>query len=196
MSSKRKPASSPVETEAKIRVASLAPVRRRLATLGGRRLSPRSLEINTLFDGPSGSLRAAGRSFRVRSYGKTGSVTLKGAATIEGGLKSRVELETSVGAPDVLAQILEGLGFLPQFRYEKYREVWTLRGVVICLDETPLGSFIELEGARASILRLAPKLGVSEGEFMSASYPALWFEAGRTGPMVFGAAGQAPGGSR
>src|SRR5688572_12696436 len=75
MSSKRKPASRPVETEAKIRVASFAALKRRIVALGGRLQNPRALETNTLFDGPGAPLRASGRSFRVRRYGKGGSVT-------------------------------------------------------------------------------------------------------------------------
>src|SRR6187402_1908415 len=169
MSSKRKPASSPVETEAKIRVASFTAIKKRLVTLRGRLQNARALEVNTLFDAEGGPLRAAGRSFRVRRYGKAGSVTLKGAARVEGGMKSRIELETAVDSPEVLADILQGLGFAPQFRYEKFREVWTVGGTVICLDETPLGRFVELEGTAMSIQRLAPKLGLSVRDFMSAS---------------------------
>jgi adenylate cyclase class 2 len=185
MPSKRKPAASVVETEAKIRVPSFAPVKRRLKHAGGRLLSPRALETNTLFDAPGGALRSAGQSFRVRRYGATGSVTLKGLARVEGGLKSRMELETEVTSPETMAEILATLGFRPQFRYEKYREVWSFESTVICFDETPLGRFLEIEGIAADIHKVAELLGIGAERFVSASYPALWFEAGRRGHMVF-----------
>jgi adenylate cyclase class 2 len=185
MPSKRKPAAPPVETEAKIRVPSFAPLKRRLKNAGGRLLSPRTLETNTLFDSPGGALRSAGQSFRVRRYGASGSVTLKGLARVEGGLKSRTELETEVTSPETLAEILATLGFQPQFRYEKYREVWSFQSTVICLDETPLGRFLEIEGIAADIHKVAGLLGIVAERFVSASYPALWFEAGRGGHMVF-----------
>lgn len=185
MPSKRKPPARPVETEAKIRVPSFAPVKRRLKSAGGRLLSPRTFETNTLFDSPGGVLRSAGQSFRVRRYGASGSVTLKGLARVEGGLKSRMELETEVSSPETLAEILATLGFRPQFRYEKYREVWSLQSTVICLDETPLGRFLEIEGVAADIHRVAGLLGIVAGRFVSASYPALWLEAGQGGHMVF-----------
>lgn len=185
MPSKRKPAPRPVETEAKIRVSSFAPIRKKLAGAGGRLLNPRTLETNTLFDSPGGSLRSVGHSFRVRRYGATGSVTLKGAARVEKGLKSRMELETEVASPETFADILTSLGFLPQFRYEKYREVWSFQSTVICLDETPLGRFMEIEGIAAEIHRVAGLLGIDTERFVSASYPGLWFEAGRVGSMVF-----------
>lgn len=185
MPSKRQPAAPVVETEAKIRVRSFAPVKRKVKGAGGRLLSPRTLETNTLFDSPDGALRALGQSFRVRRYGATGSLTLKGLARVEGGLKSRMELETGVTSPETLAEILATLGFRPQFRYEKYREVWSFQRTVICLDETPLGRFLEIEGVAADIHRVAGLLGIVPERFVSASYPALWFEAGRGGDMVF-----------
>ncbi|MBK5256520.1 MAG: class IV adenylate cyclase, partial [Vicinamibacteria bacterium] len=124
MTSKRKPASSPIETEAKIRVPSLMAVRRCLVASDGRRINARAFESNTLFDWPASSIRAAGKSFRVRRYGASGSITLKGVAQVAGGLRSRVELESEVSDPGMIAEILVSLGFVPQFRYEKFREVW------------------------------------------------------------------------
>lgn len=152
---------------------------------GGRRLKPRALETNVLFDTPSGSLRAQGRSLRVRLYGAEGSVTLKGAASAEGGIKTRQELETGVTSAQTLTEILLSLGFAPAFRYEKFREVWEMGSTAICLDETPMGLFVEIEGARAGIRRVAATLGFGPAEFMSASYPALWAAEGGSGAMVF-----------
>jgi adenylate cyclase class 2 len=174
-----------METEAKIRVSSLPAVRKRIRALAGRRLSPRTFESNTLFDRPDGGIRASGRSLRVRRYGSTGSVTLKGAARIEGGVKSREELETAVASPEVLARVLSALGFSPGFRYEKFREVWKVGSTVVCLDETPLGSFVEIEGGPGAIARTAEALDISSSEFLSDSYPALWSQAGCAGDMVF-----------
>ncbi len=187
MSSLRKPVSDPVETEAKIRVPSFVAVKRRIVSMGGRLMSARTLETNTLFDSMSGMIRSSGKSFRVRRYGRQGSVTLKGVARVAGGVKSRVELETEVASPEVLTRILASLGFLPQFRYEKFREVWKVGGAVLCLDDTPLGRFVEIEGTSAAIHRVAAQLGIGPDRFLSASYPALWFAAGRTGDMTFAA---------
>jgi adenylate cyclase, class 2 len=174
-----------VETEAKIRVASLPAVKRKIRARGGRLLSARAFEANTLFDLPQGDLRASGRSFRVRRYGSKGSVTLKGVARVFGGVKSREELETHVGSPEVLSEILHALGFIPQFRYEKYREVWKVGSTVVCLDETPLGHFVEIEGEFSAISRVAKSLGLAAADFLSDSYPGLWSGAGRLDAMVF-----------
>ncbi len=191
MPSKRKPASSPVETEAKIRVSSLPAVKKKIRAAGGRRLNARTFEANTLFDLPGGHLRAAGKSFRVRRYGSMGSVTLKGMARVFGGVKSRAELETGVASPEVLSEILHALGFIPQFRYEKFREVWQVGSTVVCLDETPLGHFVEIEGEFSAISRVAKSLGLDAADFLSDSYPALWSGAGRLDAMVFAKAPRA-----
>jgi adenylate cyclase class 2 len=185
MAPKRKPAVSPVETEAKIRVPSIAAIRRRLVAAGARKRSARALETNTLFDSADRSLLSQGKSFRVRRYGAEGLVTLKGAARVAGGLKSRSEVETEVASPEVMTEILNSLGFLSLFRYEKFREVWSLGGALICLDETPAGDFAEIEGTETSIRRVARKLALDSGAFLSASYPALWAASGGTGDMLF-----------
>ncbi len=195
MPSKRKPASSSVETEAKIRVSSLPAVKKKIRATGGRLLNARTFEKNTLFDLPEGDLRASGRSFRVRRYGSTGSVTLKGAARVFAGVKSREELETHVSSPEVLSEILHAIGFIPQFRYEKFREVWKVGSTLVCLDETPLGHFVEIEGPISAISRVAKSLGLDPADFLSDSYPALWSGSGRRDSMVFPAApraGKAP----
>ena len=187
MPSLRKPASSPVETEAKIRVSSLPAVKKKIRAQGGRLINARKFEANTLFDAPGGVLGLSGRSFRVRSYGASGSVTLKGVARVSGGVKSREELETHVASPEILSRILHALGFVPTFRYEKFREVWQVGPTVVCLDETPLGHFVEIEGPVAAISRVAQSLGLSVSDFLSDSYPALWMGAGRRDAMVFSA---------
>jgi len=185
MPSKRTPAESPVETEAKIPVASFTVVRRRIENQGGRLTKARTHETNALFDSADRSVTSSGRSLRVRTYGLDGSLTLKGVARVEGGIKSRMELESAVQSPEKLTQILVSLGFMPQFRYEKFREVWKLGRSVICLDETPIGRYVEIEGTASEIHRVAGLLSLSPKTFTSASYPALWFASGRLGDMVF-----------
>jgi adenylate cyclase class 2 len=174
-----------VETEAKIRVPSLLPVKRKIRKSGGRLLQARTFEANTLFDAPGGGLQASGRSFRVRRYGSQGVVTFKGVARVADGVKSREELETHVASPETFSEILHALGFVPQFRYEKFREMWKVGSTVVCLDETPLGAFVEIEGAISAIARVAKSLGLDVRDSLSDSYPALWSGAGRFDPMVF-----------
>lgn len=185
MPSLRSAARRPVETEAKIPVPSLAPVKRRLRLAGARLEQRAALETNVLFDRPGALLRQAGRSLRVRSFAGIGIITLKGPATARGGIKSRQELESAVASPMTVQTILKELGLVPAFRYEKYREVWELGAAVVCLDDTPLGAFVEIEGTVRSIERVARTLALDLDASQASSYPALWFASGRRGDMTF-----------
>jgi adenylate cyclase class 2 len=96
---------------------------------------------------------------------------------LAGGLhKSREELETSAGDTRMLELILARLGLVPSFRYEKFRT--TFRAVeepgVVALDETPIGIFIELEGPAYWIDATALRLGFTTGDYIVASYAALY----------------------
>ena len=69
------------------------------------------------------------------------------------------------------------------FRYEKYRTTYKLpssrqwaKGLLIEVDETPIGNFIELEGSPAAIDQAAEKLGYSPRDYVLKSYLALYLE--------------------
>ena len=79
--------------------------------------------------------------------------------------------------------MLEELGFSVWFRYEKYRTTFRLpaskawaRGLLIELDETPIGTYVELEGPGGAIDRAATELGYSKGDYVLKSYLTLYLE--------------------
>jgi adenylate cyclase class 2 len=87
--------------------------------------------------------------------------------------KEREEIEVVLANGAGLARILEGLGMRPGFRYEKYRTKYTLKnlpGLVLDLDETPAGIFLELEGPRRQIDRAARLLGYTKSDYDCRSY--------------------------
>ena len=63
-------------------------------------------------------------------------------------MKVREEQETLVGDGEVLLKIFEELGLHIWFRYEKYREEFSHEDVIVAIDETPVGVFVEIEGRR------------------------------------------------
>lgn len=103
-----------------------------------------------------------------------------------GPLKVRQELETAAHSSATLLAILAALGYAPIFRHEKYREEYRADGAVIAIDETPIGTFVEIEGEAAAIERLAARLGFAASDYITESYRALFVAAVPGGTdMVF-----------
>jgi adenylate cyclase class 2 len=100
-----------------------------------------------------------------------------------GSHKIRDEIEAQVTESGNLIKIFEGLGMRGWFRYEKYRTTYQLpaakswaRGLLIEIDETPIGTFVELEGPPAAIDRAATELGYSKTDYIVTNYLALYAE--------------------
>jgi adenylate cyclase class 2 len=173
------------ETEVKLRLASPEEAREALARVGATLVRPRHLEDNVLFDDSGGSLRESGGVLRLRCTAHASVLTFKGPRQIEAGVKSREERQTLVEEPDAVRIILARLGYQPVFRYQKYRESWTHRGQEIEIDETPIGTFLEIEGDPDGIRAVTAELGRKPSEYLGESYVDLFFAQGGKGDMVF-----------
>lgn len=174
-----------LETEIKLRVPSPEAAREALGRLGAERQRGRHFEDNLLFDHPALRLFESGAALRLRRAGEEAWLTYKGPRHDHEGVKSRREVEAPVGDPDGLQAILESLGFHPRFRYQKYREAYRWRGAEIVVDETPMGTFLEIEGPPALIHETAAALGRGPADYVRESYAGLWVAAGHTGDMLF-----------
>ena len=100
-----------------------------------------------------------------------------------GSHKVRDEIEAQVTDSGNLVKIFEGLGMRGWFRYEKYRTTYKLpaakswaRDLLIEVDETPIGTFVELEGPPGAIDRAATELGYSKKDYILTNYLALYAE--------------------
>jgi adenylate cyclase class 2 len=206
------------EIEIKLRVPDLAVLRSRLRRLRAREITPRIYESNTLYDTPQHNLRRRGQLIRVRteqpasSFGKkrpkgnaAALLTYKGPSStrdakktgrhskIRHHFKIKDEAEVSVAGAGELARILRALGLRPTFRYEKFRTTYALpvvRGLKIELDETPVGTYLELEGPVAGIDRAAHFLGYTRYDYMTDTYGSLYLAScrrrgRRPGDMLF-----------
>ncbi len=175
-----------LEIEVKVRVDSLPPWRAKLIALGAKLSSPRQLEHNRVFDTPSGSLQAGGVLLRLRRCGARSVLTMKKPPQ-EYGTVYKIRDETEIVVPDfaVIEKILLGIGFRACFCYEKYREGFSLDAAQVLLDETPIGCFIEIEGAPPAIDRVAARLGFSRGDYVIDSYHRLFLLSGGSGDMRF-----------
>jgi adenylate cyclase class 2 len=163
-------------------------------------------EWNVLFDTPEGDRARRGQLLRIRTEtpepkSKKGKGVRAGRVVLtfkrpigEQGAPSassqenhrhkvREELELEVADAVTLTKIFEGLGMRGWFRYEKHRTTYRLppksnwaKGLLIELDETPIGTFVELEGPPTAIDRAAKELGFSRHDYILQNYLSLYVE--------------------
>jgi adenylate cyclase, class 2 len=136
-------------------------------------VTPRTHEMNTLYDTPKGTLRDRDELLRIRKYGEIWKVTHKSKGNT-GKHKTRVETETSVQDGEALAEIFLSLGLVPSFQYEKFRTEWSDGTGHVVLDETPIGNIAEIEGPPEWIDATAAKLGIAHSDYITESYSQLF----------------------
>jgi adenylate cyclase class 2 len=175
----------PVETEIKLRFAGPEEARQAVLRMGATPERGRHLEDNQLLDFEDMRLRIVGSVLRVRTAEGSGILTFKGPRRVVGGLKSREEIESAVTDPRSVLEVLHRLGLRPSFRYQKYREVFSWKGQELVVDETPIGTFIEIEGDASGIQAAAEALGRTPEDYISESYAAIFLSGGGSGDMVF-----------
>jgi len=144
----------------------------------------RHFEDNWLLDSPDSHLGERAAILRVRSAAGRGAITYKEKAdglAPASRFKKRIEIETAIEDPESAVAVFERLGYRKWFRYQKYRTVYraTLPDgseLQVMFDETPLGSFVELEGEEEVIARAVELLGVAPEEYILESYLAIQAE--------------------
>jgi adenylate cyclase, class 2 len=163
------------EIEIKFRVENLRTLARKLGAAGFRVKTPRTHEMNTLYDLPGGVLRRRKELLRLREFGTSWTLTHKSGSKV-GRHSSRRELETGVSNGKRMDSILRALGYWPSFRYEKFRAEWTDGKGQVVVDHTPIGDFCEIEGRPRWIDSTAEKLGVSREDYITKNYATLFAE--------------------
>ena len=181
--------SAMLEREIKLRFGSAQEAREAVLALGAAAVRERRFQDDALFDDERESLRGRRCALRIRREGTRSFLTFKGPVQ-PGPMKLREELETDVSDADALQRVLEHLGLRAWFRYQKYREEFALDGVVVAIDETPIGTFVELEGTEAGITAAAAALGRTTADYILDSYCGLFMRyreaLGFRGPhMIF-----------
>ncbi len=172
------------EVEVKIPFVDLGWAREKLREADGRLRAAIHFESNDLFDDARGTLAAAGCALRLRRTDTQVLLTFKGPARFENGVKIRQENETRVSDAEQTEAILAGLGYARRFRYEKRREEWELEGCVVALDETPIGSFVEVEGTPPAIRRVVSQLGLDFASAVPYTYAKFYAERRKADPAL------------
>jgi adenylate cyclase class 2 len=188
------------ETEIKLLVREGKAFERKLKKLGAKTIGARSgrvHEMNVIFDTPDGGLAKHGQLLRIRTEtsepkGKKAAArviltfkqpTVKGVDDEGSRFKVREETEVEIADAAPLVKIFEGLGLRGWFTYEKYRTTWKLgaaarwaKDLLIEVDETPVGTYVELEGPPEAIDRAAGELGYSRRDYLLKNYLTLYAE--------------------
>src|SRR5215475_7990191 len=188
------------ETEIKLKVEDRKAFERKLKKLGAKTVGAgggRVHEFNTIFDTPEGGLAKHGQLLRIRTEtsgkGKAGAARrivltfkqpmIRGVDEEGGRFKVREETETELMDSGALTKIFEGLGMRGWFSYEKYRTTWKLgtkekwaKDLLIEVDETPVGTYVELEGPPEAIDRGAAAFGFARKDYLVKNYLTLYAE--------------------
>jgi adenylate cyclase class 2 len=173
-----------LEVEIKVPATDLGSVRMKLREEGARPSAAVHFESNDLYDRADGELANRGCALRLRRTDSGATLTFKGTARFEAGVKTREERETAVSDPGEMEQILLLLGFERRFRYEKRREEWELDGCAVALDETPIGDFAEVEGEPTAIRRVLRRLGLDFAQAVPHTYAELYRRRRREEPSL------------
>jgi predicted adenylyl cyclase CyaB len=184
-----------LEIEIKIRTADLARSRRELLELGAVVVRERHREENVLYDFRGGILTSKRRALRLRTRGARAVLTYKGAPVASRRFKVRPEFETEVRDVRQTRRILKALGLQPVFRYVKRRTELRKGKVKIALDELAVGTFIELEGERPHIARLAKLMKVPSAQWIRGDYVQMLIDAGYSKGTSHSSSRSVPGSS-
>ena len=141
--------------------------------------TPRTLERNALFDTPGRDLLHDRKILRMRQYGDRWVVTHKRPPADNDDtafVKERLETETAVDDGEAMGAIFVELGYLPVFRYEKFRTELSDGDGALVIDETPIGNFAELEGERSWIDAALERLGVAREMCFTDSYGRMFLD--------------------
>ena len=167
------------EIELKFPVADVRAFRTAVEALGFTLVTERTFESNTLYDTEDRQLRERRQILRLREYGDRRTLTHKRQPEGEADTryKTRIETESSVEDCAAIAEVFAHMGYVPAFRYEKYRTEWVAPAGgdgKLVLDETPIGVWAELEGEPEWIDAMLERLGVAPEQCLTDSYGKLF----------------------
>ena len=162
-----------LEREIKLRFDTPEAARAAILRAGATPVRGRRLQEDCLLDTPDNLLYRARSVLRIRMESGRSLLTFKGPVQ-PSIMKLREELETVVGDGALVLQIFEAMGFRIWFRYQKYREEIALEDAIVTIDETPVGTFVEIEGGEHGITSVASALGRSPSDYLLDSYRRLF----------------------
>ncbi len=144
-----------MNTEIEAKFLDINPVdfRKRLESLGAKRMFPERLMKRKNFDFPDRRLKKIGGWVRVRDEGD-GKITLTYKQLLNRSLHGMKEIETEVKSFDDACDILVAMGMKVKTYQETKREKWMLKDTEIVIDTWPwIPPFAEVEAPTEEAVR-------------------------------------------
>ena len=160
------------EYEAKFLAVDVVDLHTRLRAQGAVQVLPRTLLTRRIFES---DMLNANQWVRLRNEGNRCTLTLK-QVTDATSIHGTTEIETEVGDPQAMAQILTALGLHEVHYQENFREEWQLGDLAFDFDTWPgLPTFLEIEGPdEASVRRAAAQLALDYAEARFGSVDTIY----------------------
>jgi adenylate cyclase class 2 len=149
----------------------------KLRSLGARKLRAEN-QTDTYFNSPVRDFSETDEALRVRRVGRRYFLAYKGPK-LDSETKMREEIEFPVSQK--IFSVLEKLGFKEAAVVRKRREMFSLGGMLVCLDRVEgLGDFIEIESKdpkdKKKIFSLLNRFGIDRSACTRSSYLELLLE--------------------
>lgn len=165
------------EIEAKFPIGDRAAMRDMILARGADLRIDEVHELNLLLDRETDPLQDSFQRLRLRLSGTVATLTYKRSLKKAGGVAFREEIETEIDDFENTRLILERLGYTTRFVYEKYRSVFALADCFLMLDDTPIGTYLEIEAdSRERIMEVAASFGLDPDTAIAAGYHQLFSE--------------------
>jgi adenylate cyclase class 2 len=162
-----------LEIEVKFYLSDMDAIRDRILELGAVSRG-RVFETNLRFDDADNRLIENRSLLRLRRDTQT-TLTFKSEPPFKDDqFKILNELEVEVSDFTIMKHILESLGFREEQVYEKWRETFMLNSANLCLDTMPYGDFLEIEGQKQDIKKLASRIGLKWKKRILLNYLAIF----------------------
>ena len=162
-----------MEIEIKFKILDANIVRHTLKIIRAIKVSKKK-EVDIYFDTYEQRLLKNEILCRLRKIDTAGILSIKEKTRKSKYFKIREEIEVKVSDFQKAKQCLEALGFKVSGGKEKIREFYTYKKTKICIDTLPkIGSFLEIEGTKKSIIEVSKKLGFDYRKGITKSYDEL-----------------------
>ncbi len=162
-----------LEVEVKFHLEQPDRMQQRLIDLGAT-FQPRMFELNLRFEDADHTLESKQQLLRLRRDASCRLTFKSKPSPMETECKVYRELEVAVDDFDTMQAILNALGFKAVQTYEKWRQVFAWKGVELCIDTLPYGSFLEIEGSEVDIKAAAQMLHLPWHKRILSNYLAIF----------------------